>query len=380
MIDIQDLIFERMIMELDIYQHAAWRFDKQGSDHPTGLTVSLLGLSGEVGDLHTSQKKRVRDHVTPSSAPDADTEAIGDILWYLAITASRLGVDLNRAAEGNLKKIADRWPATDAPYPHAGPDRPEAGGIRPPSVTLGQARIFDDGYRREQRLPRQFRVVIAPDPFLGSGRVRMIRNGQRFGDPLSDNAAESDWYRYHDAFHLAYAAILGWSPVFRALGALKRRDVSLVDEVEDGGRAIAIEEGIAAFLFEEARRNDWFAYGQSVPGDALALCRRLTSQLEARVITAMEWERAVLTGFDCWRALVDVGRGVLVGDLDTRTLTVEPLTDEDESLHHHVCMKAAVEQRAEKDRSKREDTPTEKTTRIRRRIAGAKRALRWRAL
>ncbi|MHA0289894.1 nucleoside triphosphate pyrophosphohydrolase family protein [Mycobacterium sp. C3-094] len=298
----------------------------------------------------------MRDHVTPSSAPDADTEAIGDILWYLATTAARLGVDLNHAAAGNLQKIADRWPATDAPYPDAGPDRPEAGGIRPPSVILGQARVFDDGYRREQRLPRQFRVAIAPDPFLGSGRVRMVRNGQRFGDPLSDNAAESDWYRYHDAFHLAYAAILGWSPVFRALGGLKRRDVPLVDEVEDGGRAIAIEEGIAAFLFEEARRNDWFVHGQSVPGDALALCRRLTSQLEAKVITPMEWERAVLTGFDCWRTLVTVGRGVLVGDLDARTRTVEPLTDADASLHHHVCVEAAAEKLAEKGSSAGEVT------------------------
>lgn len=347
MIDIQDSIFERMLVELTSYQRAAWRFDKQGADHPTGLTVSLLGLSGEVGDLHTSQKKRVRDHVTPSSAPDADTEAIGDILWYLATTAARLGVDLNKAAEANLQKIAERWPSTDAPYPDAGPDRPEAGGIGPSTVTLGQARVFDAGYQPGQRLPRQFRVVIAPDPFLSPGRVRMVRNGQRFGDPLSDNAAESDWYRYHDAFHLAYAAILGWSPVFRALGGLKRRDDKLVDEVEDGGRAIAIEEGIAAFLFEEARRNDWFAHGQSVPGDTLALCRRVTSHLEAKVITPMEWERAVLAGFDCWRALVDAGRGVLVGDLDARTLTVEPLTGADASVHHNVCMQEAANRLAD---------------------------------
>lgn len=347
MFDIQDSIFERRAVELTGYQRAAWRFDKQGTDHPTGLTVSLLGLSGEVGDLHTSQKKRVRDHVTPSSAPEADTEAIGDILWYLAITAARLGVDLDEAATANLQKITDRWPATDAPYPDTGTEPAEAGGIKPPPVTLGHARIFDTGYRPEQRLPRQFRVVIAPDPFLSPGRVRMVRNGQRFGDPLSDNSAESDWYRYHDAFHLAYAAVLGWSPVFRALGGLKRRDVPLVDEVEDGGRAIAIEEGIAAFLFEEARRNDWFAQGQAVPGDALALCRRVTSQLEAKVITAMEWERAVLTGFECWRALVEGGRGVLVGDLDARTLTVDEWTNSDASAHHNVCMQEAAARLAE---------------------------------
>lgn len=332
-------------MELDSYQREAWRFDKQAADHPAGLTVSLLGLSGEVGDLHTSQKKRVRDRFTPSSASEADTEAVGDILWYLAVTAARLGIDLGRAAEANLQKIADRWPATDAPYPTLGRPRPLVGGIRPTSVALDRAHVFDAGHQLERRLPRQFRIVIAPDPLLGSGRVRMVWNNRKFGDPLSDNVTEPDWYRYHDAFHLAYAAILGWSPVFRALGNLKRKDLPRVDEVEDGGRAIAIEEGIAAFLFEEGRRNDWFEHGQSVPGEALALCRRLTGQLEARVITALEWERAILTGFECWRTLVNAGCGVFVGDLDARTLTVEELTDSDASAHHRVCAEEAARSR-----------------------------------
>ena len=328
-------------MELDGYQREAWRFDQQGSDHPAGLTVSLLGLGGEVGDLQTSQKKRVRDRVTPSSAHEADTEAIGDILWYLAVTAARLGVDLDQAATANLGKIADRWAATDTPYPSSALPQAEVGGIEPNKAVLGEARVFDTGHLPAYRLPRQFRVVIAPDPFLAAGRVRMVRNGEKFGDPLSDNVSEADWYRYHDAFHLAYAAVLGWSPVFRALGGLKRRDDPMVDEVEDGGRAIAIEEGLAAFLFEEGRLNDWFKHGQTVPGDALAMCRRLTSQLEARVITAFEWERAILTGFDCWRGLVNQGHGVLIGDLGGRTMAVEEPSESDLRAHRAVCEREA---------------------------------------
>ncbi|MGB3353723.1 MAG: hypothetical protein WBB00_13240 [Mycobacterium sp.] len=337
MLDFQDSFFERVTVELDGYQREAWRFDQQGADHPAGLTVSLLGLSGEVGDLHTSQKKRLRDGVTPSSAPDADVEAVGDILWYLAISAARLGVDLDQAATTNLKKIADRWPAHDTPYPSHDQPRLTVTGIEPTTPTLGHARVFDTGHLPEHQLPRQFRVVIAPDAVLGPARVRMVWRGTKFGAPLSDNAVEADWYRYHDAFHLAYAAVLGWSPVFRLLGGLKRRDVPLIDEVEDGGRAIAIEEGIAAFLFEEGRRNDWFEHGQAVPGEALALCHRLTSQLEARVITAREWERAIITGFDCWRRLVQLGSGVLVGDLDARSLLVETPTDADMREHDSVC-------------------------------------------
>jgi NTP pyrophosphatase (non-canonical NTP hydrolase) len=327
-------------MDFDRYQREAWRFDKQGANHPAGLTVSLLGLGGEVGDLLTSQKKRVRDRVTPSSAPQADAEAVGDILWYLAVTAARLGIDLGDAATKNLRKIADRWPVTDAPYPGAARPRPEAGGIDPLPTTLGPAHRFDEDHAPECRLPRHFRVIVAPDPFIG-GRVRMVWNGQPLGDPLSDNAAESDWYRYHDAFHLAYAAVLGWSPVFRSLAHRKRKDNKLVDEIEDGGRAIAIEEGIAAFLFDEGDRNDWFTHGQAVAGDALALCRRLTGRLEAKAITALEWERAIHTGFDCWRELVALQRCVLLGDLDARTLVVEKPNETDVSVHHRVCVQEA---------------------------------------
>lgn len=330
-------------MELHGYQREAWRFDQQGTNHPSGLTVSLLGLGGEVGDLLTSQKKRVRDGITPSSALDADTEAVGDVLWYLSVTAARLGVDLDHAATENLHKIVDRWPSTDSAYPSSEQPKTEAAGIEFASRPLGAARVFDAGHLPAHYLPRRFRVVIAPDVVLGAGKVRMVWNGGTFGDPLSDNAVEADWYRYHDAFHLSYAAVLGWSPVFRLLGRLKRKDVPLIDEVEDGGRAIAIEEGIAAFLFEEGRRNDWFEHGQAVPGDALALCRRLTFQLEARLITAREWERAILTGFDCWRSLVKLGSGVLIGDLDARTLVVEKPNEQDMLDHGALCEREAEE-------------------------------------
>jgi hypothetical protein len=52
-----------------------------------------------------------------------------------------------------------------------------------------------------------------------------------------------------DVFHLAYAAVLGWSPVTRKLLDRKRRSNPQVDLAEDGGRAIVIEEGIAAMAF-----------------------------------------------------------------------------------------------------------------------------------
>jgi hypothetical protein len=336
-------------MELASYQQIAWQYDQQGADHQRGLAVSLLGLGGEVGSLQTSQKKRIRDGVTPSSAREIDEEDIGDILWYLSVTATRMGVNFDAAATNNLAKISGRWPENVVDYPDmssvvpAGPSRSLSRADQP----LGAATVFDSSHESNHRLPRKFRIILAPDDELGKGRVRMVWDGRKFGDPLSDNSAEDDWYRFHDAFHLAYAAVLGWSPVFRLLGGLKRKDVPEVDEVQDGGRAIAIEEGIAAFLFEDGRRNDWFQHGQAVPGEALSLCRRMTSQLEAAVVTAREWERAIQVGFACWRVLVDRQQGVLVGDLDARTLEVETLSAKDRTEHAAVC-RSEVQARATK--------------------------------
>ncbi|MFX5743284.1 pyrophosphatase, partial [Acinetobacter baumannii] len=64
------------------------------------------------------------------------------------------------------------------------------------------------------------------------------RSGGVFvGDRLTDNAAEPDDYRFHDVFHYAYIAVLGWSPVIRSLLRLKRKSVPKIDEVDDGARA-----------------------------------------------------------------------------------------------------------------------------------------------
>ena len=62
-------------------------------------------------------------------------------------------------------------------------------------------------------------------------------NGVFIGDPLTDNMLDPDGYRFHDVFHFAHAAILHWSPTFRALIKHKRKDDPKVDEAQDGGRA-----------------------------------------------------------------------------------------------------------------------------------------------
>ena len=53
--------------------------------------------------------------------------------------------------------------------------------------------------------------------------VRLLVDGKPFGAELTDNAYDPDGYRFHDVFHFAYAAVLGWSPITRALLRRKRK-------------------------------------------------------------------------------------------------------------------------------------------------------------
>ena len=106
-----------------------------------------------------------------------------------------------------------------------------------------------------ERLPRRFEVELVDVEGEDRQRVRVLINGKPFGAELTDNAYDPDGYRFHDVFHFAYAAVLGWSPITRALLRRKRKSRPLLDEVEDGGRAAVIEEGVAALAFDYARRH-----------------------------------------------------------------------------------------------------------------------------
>ena len=145
--------------------------------------------------------------------------------------------------------------------------------------------LLDQEYPRREQIPRRFRIqfeeLIAGEKL----KVGLSRSGQAVGEDLTDNAYYDDGYRFHDVFHLAYAAVLGWSPVTRKILKCKRRSNNVVDEVEDGGRAIVIEEAISAFVYDYARKHDFL---RAVPGldcNLLKTIKSLTADLEVRVRT-----------------------------------------------------------------------------------------------
>jgi hypothetical protein len=146
--------------------------------------------------------------------------------------------------------------------------------------------------------------------------------GEEIGDPINDNSMESDFYRFHDVFHLAYAAILGWSPVFRKLIERKRKSDPAIDEAEDGARAAAIEEAVVALVFNMAQAYDYFDGSEHVDGDILKAVELLTNKLEVGIASLRDWELAILSGFDVWRDLKANNGGAVLVDLDNGTLTV----------------------------------------------------------
>ena len=287
------------VVELNEYQRLANQTDQQptpGAFKPDGNStlVPLLGLAGEVGELLSEHKKWLRDRGSYKLFPDRVREELGDLLWYLTNVATKHGLSLEEVASYNLTKVRGRW--------------------GPISVGTSQRRLFDDDFPPEEQLPRHMDVSIDAK---GLDRVVTLINGNQFGHPLRDNHYEDDGYRFHDVFHLSYAAILGWSPTIRALLKRKRKSNPRIDEVEDGGRALVIEEGIASMVFSYAERQNFLEGAVGVNYELLRTIKDMTSHLEVSRCTEGEWERAIMAGFELWRQVRDRGHGKLSADLET---------------------------------------------------------------
>src|ERR1700739_224800 len=179
-----------------------------------------------------------------------------------------------------------------------------------------QQLLFDETCDVDERLPRSF-VAELRDVDEGNGRyvTRMRLDGESLGSPLTDNSYEQDGYRFHDLLHLALMATLGWSPVIRSLLERKRKSNSILDEVEDGGRAIAIEEGIAALIFTYASQHSMLEGVRTIDWSLLQTCSNMTMGLEAGRKPLFNWECAIIQSFAAWRLSINE-RGVRVyGDL-----------------------------------------------------------------
>jgi len=72
----------------------------------SGVVYTALGLNGEAGEVAEKVKKAIRED--DDSYLDEVESELGDVLWYVAQLAARLGVSLDDIAEGNIEKLTDR--------------------------------------------------------------------------------------------------------------------------------------------------------------------------------------------------------------------------------------------------------------------------------
>lgn len=290
-------------MNLDTYQREAQKTDrvpsrKKGGDAGADLVVPLLGLAGETGELLSEYKKHLRDGNSHLLFRERVSEELGDLLWYVANVAAKFDLKLSDVAKANMQKTRDRW----------GPHKTE-------SLT------FDANFDETEQLPRRFEVELSEVIVKGRKMIRARINGKKVGNDLTDNADDPDGYRFHDVFHLSYVAVLGWSPVIRKLLKRKRKSVPQVDEVQDGGRAQVLDEGVAALVFDYAKEHRWLEGVSDLDYKLLRTIKGVTSLLEVRERSLGEWQRAILLGFEVWRQVLSAGGGKILVDQDAKSLT-----------------------------------------------------------
>jgi NTP pyrophosphatase (non-canonical NTP hydrolase) len=315
-------------MDFTDYQHATRETSRLNCGGPQSAVVPMLGLASETGSILNIYKKYLRDGIDVAANRELLHEELGDLLWYIAAVASACGLDLESIAESNLCRTRDRY------------------SVEQPRSQLDGLPMLDSGYPLQERFPRQFvmgfaegllasgrtaaemtLISAAPNPFPAgpvrreNGKLAGFQIGAQLGDPLTDNSRHADTYRFHDAIHLGFAAVLGWSPTMRALLRLKRKSNLETDEVEDGARAIFAEEGLAAILSRLAGRRVGLISETSIDGQVIDVAKAATAGLEVESLPGWLWRRAISQGFAAMHLLAENGGGYLAADLDRRTLT-----------------------------------------------------------
>lgn len=292
--------FQKEAQETDKYA------DPQSS---TYLAVPFLSMTEEAGQLSRIYKEIV---VSGSNASDFQQKEIkdklGDILWYVANISKKMNIELDTVAIANLQKTKNWWLEPDTDY-----------------------RLYDEGFEPEEKLPRELVIYFKLTSNRKSPKVIMQTrdekgNPHQLGDPLDDNNPENDGYRFHDVFHLAYAAILGWSPVTRALLKKKRKSNSEIDRIQDGGRAIVIEEGLTAYIFEVAKQKNMFRdiSPDTLDRSVLKFAMTMTNYLEVRDRSARAWARAIVEGYKIFNSIRQNQSGKVTLNLINRTIDYSP--------------------------------------------------------
>ena len=186
-------------------------------------------------------------------------------------------------------------------------------------------KTFDNNSPHDERFPKTMKIEFVK---RSSGRIHMKYGEVFLGDPLTDNHKDQDNYRYHDIFHISYTAILHWSPVFRALLKRKRKSQPNFDENEDSGRAIVVEEGISAWIFNQAKEYNYFENPNDISTKLIKNVQLFVKGYEVEKCPPALWKKAIFEGFQVFKQLTKHKVGIINIDLNERSIKFEEIKDE----------------------------------------------------
>lgn len=276
---------EELLADLPVNGQDPWLL----AGERAGTLAAHVGTSGDMGELF-----------------ELSASALRAVL--VAFRSAKLG--LVKPVIHNAEKSLSRFPISRLP------------------LRLYDERPTPDGssIRKDERLPGYLPMEFRETTIGKKTVVVQSAFTIKIGDPLTDNIEEDDNYRFHDVFHLAYAAVLGWSPVLRALLKCKRKSCPTLDENQDGARAILIEEGISTLVFNHAKPH-FFAGVDGVDYRLLSTIKDFVKGYEVDDQPFWAWERAILRGYDVFRELVAARKGRVTLNLAQRDIFFEPLDD-----------------------------------------------------
>lgn len=99
----------------------------------------------------------------------------------------------------------------------------------------------------------------------------------------------------------------------------------MVDEAQDSGRAIVVEEGLTAWIFSRAKELNFFAGQNGISFDLLKTVQQFVSGYEVEACPLSLWEIAILKGYEVFRQVKQNSGGVVIGDRAARTINYRTL-------------------------------------------------------
>jgi len=95
-------------MTINEYQHLALTTLNPALEGKDVLINGVMGLCGEAGEVIDHVKKHLAQGHPLDKAHMA--KELGDVAWYLAETATALGLELEEILQGNIDKLRARYP------------------------------------------------------------------------------------------------------------------------------------------------------------------------------------------------------------------------------------------------------------------------------